>query len=47
MLNRWRLDTEGVILSTLFYEQGEAAAKNDGSVFAFGASSLNLNYAYR
>ncbi len=33
MLNRWRLDTEGVILSTLFYERGEDATKNDGRMF--------------
>ena len=34
MLNRWRLDTEGVILSTLFYEGGEDTSKNDGRISA-------------
>jgi len=40
-------DTEGVILSALFYKRGEDSAKDDGSVFAFGTSSPNLNYASR
>ena len=41
MLNRWRLDTEGVILSTLFYERGEDAAKNDGRVSAPNTPTRN------
>jgi len=43
MLNRWRLDTEGMILSTLFYEPGDDAAKSDGRVSSPDTPSPDLN----